>query len=70
MKVELNLISKITLEKDHTKVLLIDAPFKQVVVQNIVKAMSTKIDHDIGIKVFNQSKDWESSTGNPSGKHL
>jgi acylaminoacyl-peptidase len=32
--------------------------------------MSNKIDHDIGITVFNQSKDWEPLTGNSSGTHL
>ena len=70
MKVEPSLISKITLETNDAKVALGDNPFKQVIEQNVVKAMSNKIDHDIGIKIFNQSKDWESLTGDPSGTHL
>jgi dipeptidyl aminopeptidase/acylaminoacyl peptidase len=70
MKVDPSLISKITLEKDHAKVALGDNPFKQVVEQNVVKAMSNKIDHDIAIKVFNQSKEWESLSGDSSGTHL
>jgi dipeptidyl aminopeptidase/acylaminoacyl peptidase len=70
MQVEPSLISKITLEKNDAKVALGDNPFKQVVAQNVVKTMSNKIDHDIGIKIFNQPKDWESLTGDPSGTHL
>jgi len=70
MKVVPSLISKITLEKAYAKGALGDGPFKQVVEQNVVKAMSNKIDHDIGITVFNQSKDWEPLTGNSSGTHL
>jgi hypothetical protein len=54
-----SVMSKITLERDNAKVALDDNPFKQVVEQNFVKAMSNKIDHDIAITVFNQSQDWE-----------
>jgi dipeptidyl aminopeptidase/acylaminoacyl peptidase len=69
-KVDLNLMSKITLEKNNTKVTLGDNPFKQVVEQNFIKAISNKIDRNIAIKIFNQSKDWESLTGESSGTHL
>jgi dipeptidyl aminopeptidase/acylaminoacyl peptidase len=65
-----SVMSKITLERDNAKVALDDNPFKQVVEQNFVKAMSNKIDHDIAITVFNQSQDWESLSGDSSGTHL
>jgi dipeptidyl aminopeptidase/acylaminoacyl peptidase len=70
MKVDPSVMSKITLDKGNAKVALGDNPFKQVVEQNFVNAMSNKIDQDIAIKVFNQSKDWESLTGDSSGTHL
>lgn len=70
MKIDPSVMSKITLDKGNAKVALGDNPFKQVVEQNFVKAMSNKIDQDIAIKVFNQSKDWESLTGDSSGTHL
>ena len=69
-KVDPSVISKITLETGNAKVALGDNPFKQIVEQNFVKAISDKIDHDKVIKVFNQLKDWESLTGDPSGTHL
>jgi dipeptidyl aminopeptidase/acylaminoacyl peptidase len=69
-KVAPSVISKITLETGNAKVALGDNPFKQIVEQNFVKAISDKIDHDKLIKVFNQLKDWESLTGDPSGTHL
>ena len=65
-----SVMSKITLEQDNAKVALDDNPFKQVIEQNFVKAMSNKIDHDIAITVFNQSQDWESLSGDSSGTHL
>ena len=67
---ETSLISKITLQKDTAKVALDDNLFTQVIKQNFVNTMSHKIDHDKGIKVFNQSKKWESLIGDPSGTHL
>jgi acylaminoacyl-peptidase len=68
--VEPIVISKITLQKDNAKITLENNVFKQVVEQNFVDAIANKIDHDIAIKVFNQSKNWESLTGDPSGTHL
>jgi dipeptidyl aminopeptidase/acylaminoacyl peptidase len=70
MQVAPSLISKITLEKDNAHVALGDNPFKEVVEQNFVNAISDKIDHDIAIQVFNQSKIWEPLTGDASGTHL
>lgn len=70
IKVDSNLISKVTIEKGNTALTLSDNPSKQVVEQNFVKAISNKIDHDIAIKIFNQSKEWESLTGESSGTHL
>ena len=65
-----NLISKITIEKDNAHLALDDNPFKKVVEQNFVNAISDKIDHDIAIQVFNQAKNWEPMTGDSSGTHL
>jgi dipeptidyl aminopeptidase/acylaminoacyl peptidase len=70
MQVAPSLISKITLEKDNAHVALGDNLYKEVVEQNFVNAISNKIDHDIAIQVFNQSKNWEPLTGNSSGTHL
>ena len=65
-----NLMSKVTLEKDNAKVALDDNQFKQVVEQNFVNTISNKIDHDIAIKIFNQTNDWGPLTGDSSGIHL
>jgi acylaminoacyl-peptidase len=65
-----NLISKISLEKANFRVALGDNQFKQVVEQNFVHAISKKIDHDIAIEVFNQSRNWEALTGDSSGTHI
>ena len=70
MKVDPGVISKITVENGNTKVALKDNPFNQVVEQNFVKAISNKIDNDMAITLFNQSKDWEPLTGDPLGTHL
>lgn len=70
MQISPSLISKITLEKENADIALGDNPFKKVVEQNFVNAISHKIDHDIAIQVFNQSKNWEPLTGDASGTHL
>jgi dipeptidyl aminopeptidase/acylaminoacyl peptidase len=70
MQVTPSLLSKMTLEKDNAKIALNDNPFKQVVEQNFVNTISNKIDHDIPIQVFNQSKNWEPLTGNSAGTHV
>jgi tRNA U38,U39,U40 pseudouridine synthase TruA len=67
-KVDPSVISKITLETGNAKVALGDNPFKQIIEQNFVKAISDKIDHDKLIKVFNQLKgvvDWRSFRYSP-----
>jgi dipeptidyl aminopeptidase/acylaminoacyl peptidase len=70
MQVTPSLLSKMTLEKDNAKIALNDNPFKQVVEQNFVNTISNKIDDDIPIQVFNQSKNWEPLTGNSAGTHV
>ena len=70
MEVDPSVISKITVENGNSKVALEDNPFKQVVEQNFVKAISNKLNNDMAITLFNQSKDWEPLTGDPLGTHL
>lgn len=70
MEIDPSLISKITLENDNSKFSLNDNQFKQVVEQNFVHTISKNIDHDIPLKIFNQSKNWEPLTGDSSGTHL
>lgn len=68
--IDANVISKITIENNDTKVSLANNQFKQLVEQNFINAISTKIDQGMPIEVFNDSKTWESLNGNASGAHL
>lgn len=68
--IDTSLISKITIENNDTKVSLANNQFSEVVEQNFIDVISTKIDQGTQIEVFSDSKTWESLGGNASGTHL
>lgn len=68
--IDLNVVSKITLESNSSGLNLASNPFSDTVEHNVVRSISSKIEQDITPSLFNQSQSWTSLAGEATGTHL
>ena len=68
--IDTDVFSKITIDKQDTKVSLASNQNSAQVTQNFVERVSHLIDRDQAISIFNETQAWEPLIGEASGTHL